>query len=213
MPRALKKTARCCFDEAYYQRYYGNARTRVASPSDVARLGDFVCSYLKHLHQPVARVLDIGCGLGLWQDVLRHHYPKARYLGVEASEHACERYGWRKGSVVDFQARARFDLVICQGVLQYLSNRDAAAAVRNLDTLCRGALFLEVLTKDDWQTACDKRRTDGRVHLRSAAWYRRQLAPYFVNAGGGVFISRHASIVLYHLERLNLSARSSPSTR
>jgi SAM-dependent methyltransferase len=200
MPRVAKKKPRRCFDDAYYQRYYCNARTRVATPTEVARLGDFVCSYLKHLRQPVARALDIGCGLGRWQGVLRDHFPRAQYIGVEISDHACQRYGWQKGSVVDFRARTPFDLVICQGVLQYLSNRDASAAVQNLDALCRGALFLEALTSDDWTAVCDQRRTDGNVYLRSAAWYRRQLRPYFLNAGGGVFISRRAPIVLYALE-------------
>ena len=200
MRGAVNKKARSRFDEAYYRRYYCNANTRVATPTELARLGDFVCSYLKHLRQPVARVLDVGCGLGRWQGVLRDHFPRARYTGVEISDYACQRYGWQKGSVVTFRARTPFDLVICQGVLQYLANRDASLAVRNLDSLCRGALFLEVLTSEDWTDICDKRRTDGNVYLRTTAWYRRQLRPYFVNAGGGVFISRRAPLALYALE-------------
>ena len=200
MARVETKKPRHRFDEAYYRRYYRNTRTRVATPTEVVRLGNFVCSYLKHLRQPVARVLDIGCGLGRWQGVLGEHFPRAKYLGVEVSDYACHRYGWQKGSVVDFSARTPFDLVICQGVLQYLCDGEARAAVCNLDALCRGALFLEVLTSNDWEAVCDKRRTDAKVHLRSAAWYRRHLAPYFINVGGGLLISRRAPIMLYALE-------------
>src|SRR5574337_563404 len=46
------------FDEAYYQRYYFDKKTRVVDPAHAERLGAFVCSYLHYLRVPVARVLD-----------------------------------------------------------------------------------------------------------------------------------------------------------
>jgi len=198
------------FDQSYYRRYYTDRRTRVMGPADYRRLGDFVCCYLKYLGQPVRRVLDVGCGLGLWRPVLRRHFPGARYTGVEISDYACRRYGWRQGSVVDYAARLPFDLVICQGVLQYLPATEAEAAIANLGRLCRGALYLDALTRQDWQTLCDQELTDGDVYLRPGRWYRRRLAADFVNAGGGVFVSRRSPATVFELEGLDEAASGSP---
>lgn len=189
------------FDKAYYDRFYRDARTRVATRSDFVLLGRFVCSYLKYVGQPVESVLDLGCGLGHWREIARRHFPRASYTGVEISPYLCREYGWERGSVVDYGSDRRFDLVICQGVLQYLDAGQAKTAIRNLGRLCRGALYLEVLTREDWTQACDQERTDGDVYLRDAAWYRRELGREFAGIGGGVLLSPDSPAVVYALER------------
>lgn len=190
------------FDRAYYERFYLDPKTRVSDRAALDRLGDFVCGYLRYLELPIARVVDMGCGLGLWREVVQRHFPRASYRGVEVSAYLCERYGWECGSVVDYRSRTRFDLVICQGVLPYLDARAAKQAIENLGALCRGALYLEAVTRDDWEGGVlDKRRTDRSMQLRSAAWYRRSLAPHFTSLGGGLWLSKHASAAVYALER------------
>lgn len=188
------------FDKAYYDRYYRNRRTRVTSPAEVAKLGRLVCAYLAHLNLPVRRVLDAGCGLGHWRSVIAEHHPRASYTGIEVSEYLCQQYGWTQASIAAYRPRGRFDLVICQGVLQYLGRNEAAAALENLSRLCRGVLYLEALTAEDWRDNCDRRHTDGAVHLRSAAWYRRALAPHFRTLGAGLFLHRDADTVMFALE-------------
>ena len=190
------------FDENYYRRYYGDQTTRVTSQREIHRLGNFVCSYVKYLQLPVERVLDVGCGMGYWQAVISRHFPRATYTGVEFSKYLCEKKGWINGSVVDFSADEPFDLVICQGVLQYLPNAQANKGVANLGKLCRGALYLEALTENDWRTVCDQTTTDGNTHLRSGSWYHQRLGKSFTAVGGGVFISRRAHVPLYEMERL-----------
>ena len=190
------------FDEAYYKRYYVDPRTMACSARETDVLAKFVCSYLQYLAQPVQRILDAGCGLGRWRKVLHRHFPKATYTGLEVSDYLCARHGWVSGSVVDYRARTPFDLVICQGVLQYLGPREAGAAIENLAVLCRGALYLEVLTREDWRENCDRLRTDGAVYLRTGNWYRRRLKASFINMGGGVFLSRRSPAIPYELERL-----------
>ena len=190
------------FDAQYYRRFYGDAATRVTSRQDIARLARFVCAYLIYLDLPVRRVLDAGCGLGWWRAPLRQRYPDVVYTGIEVSEYLCREHGWQRASLVDFRSDAPFDLVICQGVMQYLDDREAAAAIDNLGVLCRGALYLEALTRADWQDSVDRSRTDGAVRLRSGAWYRRRLARHFVNVGGGLFVHREAPVVTFELERL-----------
>jgi SAM-dependent methyltransferase len=188
------------FDESYYRRYYRSPRTRVTTPRQIARLGAFVCAYLRHLEVPVRRVLDLGCGLGWWREVIAAQFPRASYQGVELSAYLCRRYGWTRGSAADFQGRGRYDLVICQGVLQYLSDRDAARAIGNLTRLCRGALYLEVQTREDWRDACDRRASDRRCFHRGARWYRARLRRHFVHAGGGVYLAKEAAPAIYALQ-------------
>ena len=197
-PRQM--SSRFSFDRAYYERHYRDPRTRVGGLGSVQRLGDFVAAYLRYLGQPVRTVIDFGCGLGHWSPVLQQLFPRARYTGVEVSEYLCARYGWERGSVIDWTAARPADLVICHGVLQYLDSRQAHRAIGNLARNCRGALFLEALTKEDWEQNCDRERTDGNVYLRPVAWYRRQLRPLFTPAGGGVFLRPDSPAVLYELE-------------
>ena len=199
------------FDKRYYDRYYRNRRTRVGSARETAVLGGFVCAYLAHLGQPVHRVLDAGCGLGHWRTVIAERHPRASYTGIEVSEYLCRELGWTLASIADYCARGRFDLIVCQGVLQYLDDRAAARAITNLGRLCRGALYLEVLTAEDWRDNCDRRATDGDVHLRPAAWYRRRLARGFRSCGGGVFLHRDSDAVLYALEGMDVGLRSKQS--
>jgi SAM-dependent methyltransferase len=189
------------FDERYYARYYEDPATRVASDDDAARLAALLGAHMRHFEQPVRNVLDLGCGLGQMQGALAKELPGARYVGVERSEYVCERYGFKQGSVVDFKSRARFDLVICKGVLQYLTRSEAVRALANLAELCRGCLYLEALTEEDWEEACDRRRTDGQVYLRPASFYRKHLRKHFRSGGAGLFWHERSPVVLYSLEQ------------
>lgn len=197
---ARSLTPRASFDAAYYQRFYGNPGTRVTDRASCRQLANLVFAYVDRMQIPVRRVLDIGAGTGLWRREVRRKYPAAEYVGVDWSDYACARYGWEKGSVVDYRPAARCDLVICQGVLQYLSAKEAEAAIANLPRLTRAVVYLEILTREDWEHNCDQALTDGRVHLRKIDWYRRRLRKRFLFLGGGVFLLRGTPAVLYELE-------------
>jgi SAM-dependent methyltransferase len=189
------------FDEAYYQRYYFNKKTSVVDPQHMERLGAFVCSYLKYLRVPVRRVLDVGCGIGLWRDLLVRHFPDVHYQGVEYSTYLCERYGWAHGSVVDFSSPEPWDLVVCQGVLPYLNTTDLQAALRNLGTLSRGALYLEAVTREDYEHGTlDEDLTDPRLLRHRAQLYRRGLSQNFMSLGGGLWLSHQAEVPMFELE-------------
>ncbi len=198
----MKSADKNLFDEAYYQRYYFNKKTSVVDPEHVERLGAFVCSYLQFIRVPVQRVLDVGCGIGLWRDVVKRHFPQAQFHGVEYSEYLCGRFGWERGSVVDYQASAPYDLVICQGVLPYLSAADAKLAMRNLARLSHGALYVEAVAREDWeQDIVDDELTDPRLFKHRAQLYRQGLTEGFIELGGGVWLSRQADLPVFALER------------
>jgi SAM-dependent methyltransferase len=190
------------FDEDYYFRYYHAPESRIETAHETEARMDFVCKYLAYLGQSIKTVLDLGCGVGHWQAAIGRSFPGAQYTGVEYSEYLCNRYGWEHGSAATFEARHRFDFVICYDVLQYLDDRQAEQAIQNLRRLCRGVLYFGVLTKRDWVENCDRQRTDGDVYLRKGKWYRRRLRPAFENLGGGLFLHEKSPVVVYDMESM-----------
>ena len=196
------------FDEAYYQRFYWDKKTSVIDPAHAERLGAFVCSYLSYLRVPVQRVLDVGCGIGLWRDAIAKHFPEASYHGVEVSDYLCAHHGWEKGSVVNYAPAPpaeRFDLVICQGVLPYLDPNDLKLALANLGRLSRGGLYVEAVTREDYERdIIDEDLTDSRLFRHRAALYRRGLSPHFKELGGGLWLSHQADLPLFELECLGV---------
>lgn len=199
------------FGAEFYRRHYHNPRTRVVTRAGMRRRADLIAAFVRHGELRVRSILDVGCGLGLMREQLLRHFPRALYTGLEASAYLCDRLGWQQGSAATFDPRRSFDLVICYDVLQYLTAREAAAALRNLGQLCRGVLHFGVLTQEDWDLHCDQATTDRSVNLRPADWYRRRLAAAFINAGSGMFVRRGFPFHLWELDQVDvLRSRRSP---
>ncbi|MCA9575371.1 MAG: class I SAM-dependent methyltransferase [Polyangiales bacterium] len=188
------------FDAAYYQRHYEDAATAVSSAEETLTLVRFVCSYLEYLGVAVETALDLGCGVGRWRDALAQVDASIDYTGVEVSEYLCGEYEWVHSSIAAYDGEPA-DLVICQGVLQYLPAREARQAIKTLARVTEGALYLEALTTTDWEQNVSQEVTDGDVHLRPPEWYTQQLSKHFRSVGGGVFVPRDAGVVLFELER------------
>ncbi len=194
------------FDEAYYRRHYAG-RARVHSAREIARLAEGVTGLCAWLGVELESVLDVGAGPGLWRDWFRRHRPAARYRSTDVSPYACARYGHERRDISRWRSRGRHDLIVCQGVLQYLDDAAAARAVENLGAMCRGLLYLEAITARDLAEVVDRETTDLAIHARSGAWYRRRLAPWFEQVGGGLWAARRAGLALYELEGPPLTRR------
>ena len=189
------------FDREYYRRFYFDARTAVASRSEMRARARLIAAFTVHAGLPVRRILDAGCGTGLLRKELRRLLPRAHYVALENSDYLCRRYGWTHGRIEEYRARAPFDLVICYDVLQYLPAVAARRALANFARLCRGALYFSALTRRDYEENCDQARTDARVHLRSARWYRSVLRRQFREVGLGLWLRRGAPLTLWELEK------------
>jgi len=187
------------FDQQYYERFYADVQTRAVSPLEQQQQADFISAYLRYLAVPVSRILDIGCGLGVLLAQLRQQFPSATATGVEFSNYLCDKYGWRHGSVVDFQEQP-FDLVVCNDVLGYLNKKDCRRALQNLADLTRHALYVSVLTEEDLPI-CDTEHTDMQQKLRSDQWYKKHLANHFVAVGGGLFLKKPLEFAVWQMER------------
>jgi SAM-dependent methyltransferase len=173
------------FNARYYSKWYGeDIETRQEIADKAAR---FVLAYVDHMDATVRTVLDLGCGLGLWKAALMKENTRIRYTGVEFSSHLCKKLGWEQGDVCTYAPGRTFDLVICQGVLQYLSDAECERAIQNLNRLSRRFLYLEALTTDDAREVCAPDGTDFEVFIRDATWYAPRLGKHFVNLGGGLY--------------------------
>ena len=189
------------FDAAYFDRFYEKKATRVYGEREIARLARGVTGMIGWLGGDLRTVLDVGAGVGLWRDWFAAHKKDVRYRSTDVSAYACERYGHEQRDIGQWRARERFDLVVCHGVLQYLADEDAAQAIANIAAMCRGFLWLEVVTARDLVEACDVTRTDVAVHARPGDWYRAQLGKYFTTLGCGLHYRKGGPLVFYEMEQ------------
>ena len=177
------------FDAAYYRRFYGRS---VHDGRRIARLGEGVIALAAWWRIPIRSVLDVGAGKA---------HPTMRYHGIDASEYACRRYGHERADVAVWQPPRSYDLVVCQSVLQYLADTDAAKTIEMLAVACRGLLLFDAPTIADRRVAIDPVKTDLDVHWRTGDWYRKRLTRGFIEIGAGMWLSRDCTAVFYELER------------
>jgi trans-aconitate methyltransferase len=149
----------------------------------------------------IRTVLDVGAGPGYWRDWFQTNRPTVRYRSIDVSEYACRRFGHEQHDIARWAPPTPCDLVICQGVLQYLADADAARAIGNLATATRSVLFLEVPTRADQRNVVDPVRTDLDIYWRDGDWYRRRLRRHFVEVGAGLHYARAGTVPFYELER------------
>ncbi|MEA2237565.1 MAG: hypothetical protein QOC81_2289 [Thermoanaerobaculia bacterium] len=163
------------YDRAYFDHWY-RGRNRVSSRDEVRRkvaLAVATCEYF--IRRPLRSVLDVGCGEGAWQPHLADLRPKSKYLGLDPSDYAVERFGESRnirkvafGELASARLRREFDLVVCSDALHYINDDDIRAGLPELVRVAGGVLFLEVLTADD--------DVIGDLHgmiRRPAVWYRK----------------------------------------
>jgi SAM-dependent methyltransferase len=191
---------RAAFDEGYFHRFYrGSEKERAHSAAQVATLAQGLDGLCAWLHVPVRAVLDVGAGPGFLRDWYRQHRPAVEYRSVDYSAYACAQYGHEQADI----SRLRdglYDLIVCQGVLQYLDDAACARAVRNLAAMARGLVYLEIVTAKDLAEVCDPAGTDQHIHVRTGAYYRKLLRPHFLQVGAGLWAARDAGLVFYELE-------------
>lgn len=168
------------YDRHYFDRWYHDPALRRAAIGGRARLARKVALAVATaeywLERPLRSVLDIGCGEGAWQPVLKSLRPRAKYLGFDASAYAVERFGARRnihraafGDFAGLRPCPPVDLVVCSDVMHYLDARELDRGLPGLAELCGGVAFLETFTRED-QVEGD---TEG-FRRRPARFYRER---------------------------------------
>ena len=186
------------FDAKYFERFYGKRPVRTMS--EVGHLAIAVHEMVTWWNGKIRSVLEVGAGPGDWSNWYRDVHPTVRVVSVDVSEHACKKYGHEQRDIATWRPRAAFDLVICMDVLQYLDDRAAAAALRNLTAATRTVLYFDALTAHDARHTVERSATDLDAYLRPGSWYRERLSRGFVQVGGGLWVRKDSQLVLHELE-------------
>src|SRR5262245_2123315 len=168
------------FDEAYYERFYLSSKTRVVSPEEHAHLARFVLEFSASNGVEIKSALDVGAGVGHWKRYIEKHHKDVSYTGTEVSEAMCKQHGFLNRDIARWRDRKKHDLIVCQGVLQYLPDPDVAPAVANIAAMSRGLVYVEVVTRADIRDRADKAKTDMDVYVRNGSYYRGILAKHFL---------------------------------
>ncbi len=175
------------YDQAYFDKWYRHPRHRVKSAAELLRQVQFVVHAAEWLlGRPVKSVLDVGAGEGHWQPVLKRMRPRLSYDGVDPSPYAVARYGARRGlqqggieRLCELPLRSAYDLVVCCGMLNYLSAAQFTAGMVQIAQRTGGVAYLEIFARGDtlegdtdWPTP------------KPAAWYRRVVTDAGLSAVG-----------------------------
>lgn len=188
------------FDEAYYHRFYEDPKTWVVTPEDHAALCEFILAFARYNHVELKSVLDIGAGVARWKHWLEHQHPGVKYTGTEVSSIMCKKHGLVQKDIARWRDRKKHDLIVCQGVLQYLPDPDVAPAVANIAAMSKGLVYLEITTRQDLRENCDLERTDQDIFVRNGSYYRGILNKHFVTVGAGLWWTKERPSPFFELE-------------
>jgi SAM-dependent methyltransferase len=176
------------YDRSYFDRWYRDPAQAVILGEHLerrVRLAIAAAEYV--LEREVESVLDVGCGEAPWRAFVRRLRPRARYVGIDPSPYAVQRYGKTRGIVLGGVgdlgtpalahallakgARPPFDLIVCSDVLHYVATKDLARGLKAIGRWVGGGLaFLEFFTRDD-----DTEGDTEEFRKRPAATYARLL--------------------------------------
>jgi SAM-dependent methyltransferase len=193
------------YDEAAFERWYRDPRTRLMGPAERRRrVSAVVAAAERWLERPLRSALDVGCGLGLRGREMRRLRPALRYVGYEPSPavpRALRRgFEIRRGSFAEVAAlpeASGFDLVLCVDVLHYLEAPAVDAALEALVGRALGPLLLEVMTAAD-----DVEGDLEGFRARRPRWWRDRFARHgLVGVGLHLWLPRPLARSASALER------------
>ena len=175
------------YDRAYFDRWY--RRAGIGTPSEVARVARYVLATAEHLlERPARSVLDVGCGEAAWRQPLLHERPRLRYVGVDPSGYAVERFGARRnirlgsfGDVGQLGLKGPFDVIVCADVLPYVESAEIRRGLAWIGDNLSGVTYLHAMTAADSFVGDRRgfiRRTPATYERLFAAAGLRRIGPH-----------------------------------
>jgi SAM-dependent methyltransferase len=145
------------YTREYYDRWYRDPETRIASAEGTARKVHLAVAAAEFmLARKIESVLDVGCGEATWRAPLLKLRPAVRYVGVESSEYAVSRFGKSRGIVHGtfaglsaLRLDGPFDLIVCADVVQYIPDEDLRRGLTAIRRLAGGVVYIETFAAED----------------------------------------------------------------
>jgi SAM-dependent methyltransferase len=145
------------YDQAYFDRWYRDPEYAVIDRMVLERRVHLAVSVTEYLlERRVRRVLDVGCGEGVWRPILRRIRPRVQYIGLDPSSYVVRRYGGRRnirlgglGDLGELGLRGRFDLIVCSDVIHYVSTAELRSGLPPLAAMLSGVAFMEAFARED----------------------------------------------------------------
>ena len=162
------------YDRGYFDKWYRHPKHRVSTVAKTTRKALVALAVAEYyLERPVRTVLDVGCGEGQWQPVLKKLRPRLRYTGVDPSPYAVGRFGKRRNILMGSFGNLPelgdcYDLIVCSDSLYYIPDDELIMGLHILAPRLAGIAFLEAYPHEAGLTG----DTSG-MHPRSAAFYRK----------------------------------------
>ena len=194
------------YDRAYFDKWYRNPRHRVKSKAELERQVRFVLATTEWVLGRAARtVLDVGCGEGNWKAPLTSLRPGISYEGIDPSEYAVSKFGTARNiqlggleDVNDLAQREAYDLIVCCGMLNYLSDAQLKSGLPQIASRTAGVAYLELFTSED---SFEGDTSWPAPH--EARWYRRVFKGIgLVPIGMQCHVHRSRAELVASLERL-----------
>lgn len=145
------------YDKTYFDKWYRNPTHRVSTMASAGRKAALALAVAEYyLERPVRTVLDVGCGEGQWQPILKKLRPSLRYTGVDPSEYAIGRYGKKRhlilggfGDLGRLKLGLSYDLIICSDILYYVPGTELVEGIKELAARLEGVAFFEAYASDE----------------------------------------------------------------
>ncbi len=145
------------YNKKYFDEWYRQPGRRVSTRNTAMRKAALVVGVTEYyLQRPVRTILDVGCGEGQWQPILKKMRPKIQYTGMDSSTYAVAHFGKKRNLVLgEFNhpppcvLSGSYDMIICSDILYYLPDLVLEEGLKVLIPRLDGIAFLEAYASDE----------------------------------------------------------------
>jgi SAM-dependent methyltransferase len=177
------------YSRSYFDKWYRDPRHSVISPGAMARRAAWIVGTAEYvIGRQIRSVLDVACGEGHWESVLRRLRPGVRYTGVDPSPYVLRRFGRRRNIIAGhvealdvLDLAPRYDIVICCAALNYLPRQAVARGLEQMAARTGGIAHIELFARAD--------PVEG--DFRGWRWYSRDWVRRTARRAGFVPIGLH----------------------
>jgi len=209
------------FDQHYFDHWYRDPSQRVSTLARTTRKAKLTLALAEYyLERPVRTVLDVGCGEGQWQPILKKISPRIQYTGIDPSLYAIEKFGKKRNLIYgkfsdlnQLSLSKSYDLIICSDLLYYIPEPTLKSGLQFLSKRLHGIAFLEAYSSTDALEG----DTQGMLPRTAQDYHRIFEQSGFISCGSHCYVSASLAHRVTTLEgidvNLNIKCRTNTSKK